>query len=214
MVTSFQEKALAEAREEYPRYFEALEQHPFALVGQEVPAVGREGTMRLASTQDARDWQDAVKQILAEEVRDRATREFDENRSVLNTVHSSVELFQRNADLVPNRPGFDKDLADRFAATMKPYELRVDGKLQGYTVPTQPIIDALRAQVQLERAATSGTPTPPAAPASAPQAAAPAAPAAPADQPQAGIASKAGTSSEREDYSTLFGTIGLPDFQI
>lgn len=204
-------------QDEYPKYFETLERHPFALVGQTVPAIGREGTMVLNSTQDARDWQEAVKGLLAEEVRDRASRQLDENRQVLNTLHSSVELFQRNGDLMPGTNGFDKELADAFAAAVKPYELRVDGKLHGYTVPTQPIIDALRAQLQVTRAANPQTAAPaaPAAPASTPGAPASAAGGVThADQPQAGITSKAGQSSEREDYSTLFGTIGLPNFQI
>ena len=40
------------------------------------------------------------------------------------------------------------------------------------------------------------------------------APTAPAEPPQAGIVSKAGNSTEKEDFSTLFGTIGLPNLTI
>jgi hypothetical protein len=81
----------------------------------------------------------------------------------------------------------------------KPYELRVDGKLHGYTIDVQPLIAQLRTQLQSEAKA-------------APAAAAPAKPAKPkADAPQAGIRSKAGSGAETEDFSTLFGTLGLPD---
>lgn len=214
MGAAYQETALKEVQDEYPKYFETLEQHPFALVGQTVPAIGREGTMVLGSTADARDWQEAVKGILAEEIRGRASKQLDENRQVLNTLHASVELFQRNGDLMPGTTGFDKDLADRFAKAVEPYELRVEGKLHGYTVPVQPIVDALRAQLQGERASAPAAPAAPAGGA-APAASAPAAGGGtPADQPQAGIASKAGQSSEQEGFGTLFGTIGLPNFQI
>ena len=34
------------------------------------------------------------------------------------------------------------------------------------------------------------------------------------EPPQAGIPSKAGSGAEKEDFSTLFGTIGLPNLQI
>jgi hypothetical protein len=192
---------------EHAQYFQALEQHPRLLVGQEVPAIGREGMEVLRDTDDAREWQDAVKSLLAAEVRDRASRAMDDNSDFLSTVHASIELFQNNPDLVPNAPGFDKDLADRFATLAEPYELRVEGKLQGYSIPVQPIIAQLRAQLVAERAT-------PAAGEAASTPAAPAAAAPPADPPQAGIQSKAGSGDQAEDFSTLFGTIGLPNLRI
>ena len=217
LTEGFQATALAEVKEEFPKYFEAIETHPYRLTGMEVPAIGREGTVRLNSTEEAREWQDAVKHELAAEVRDRASRQLDEQRPTLNTLHASVELFQKNTDLVPGTASFDTDLANRFAAMAKPYELRVDGKLNGYSIPVQPIIDSLRAQLQAERAAAPAAPAgAPAAPASTPGQQAPAAAAVThGDQPQAGIPSKAGNSGEQaEDFSTLFGTIGMPNFQI
>lgn len=115
----------------------------------------------------------------------------------LETIHASVALFQKNPDLIPGTKGFNRDLADRFAAMAQPYEVRVDGKLQGYSIPVQPIIDNLRKQSQ-PPAAAAATPAPTPQP----------------DPPQAGIASKAGSSTEKEDFSTLFGTIGLPNMVI
>lgn len=217
LTEGFQATALAEVREEFPKYFEAIETHPYRLTGAEVPAIGREGTIRLNSTEEAREWQDAVKHELAAEVRDRASRQLDEQRGTLNTIHASVELFQKNTDLVPGTATFDTELANRFAKMAQPYELRVDGKLNGYSIPVQPIIDSLRAQLQSERTAAPVPPAgAPAAPASTPGQQAPAAAAStPGDQPQAGIPSKAGNSGEQaEDFSTLFGTIGLPNLTI
>lgn len=197
---------------EHKQYFEALEKHPRLLAGTQVPAIGREGMETLRDAADAKEWQDAVKSILVQEVRDRAGREMEGSADFLNTVHASIELFQNNADLIPGTKGFDKDLANRFATLATPYELRVDGKLQGYSIPVQPIIDQLRSQIATERSAKAAAS--PATPASAAKAGAASTPAAPADPPQAGISSKAGSSSEVEDFSTLFGTIGLPNLKI
>lgn len=199
-------------REEHANYFAALEKHPRLLVGTQVPAIGREGMETLKDTADAREWQEAVKSILGEEVVSRASVKLDENRDFLTTVHASIDLFKNNVDLIPGTKGFDKDLADRFATFAKPYELRVDGKLQGYSVPVQPIIDQLREQVVKERAQAPA--------ASSPAAGAPAASAAGAstppavDPPQAGVQSKAGSGDSKEDFSTLWGTIGLPDLTL
>ena len=68
----FQDEALAEARTEHVQYFEAIEKHPRLLVGTQVPAIGKEGFETIQSTEDARDWQEAVKQILVQEVREKA----------------------------------------------------------------------------------------------------------------------------------------------
>jgi hypothetical protein len=155
-----------------------------------------------------------------EEVKDRSMRAMEENSGFLDTIHASIDLFTRNADLVPGTAEFDVDLANRFTDLAAPYELRVDGKLQGYSIPVQPIIDQLRTRLTEERSrpanppqsetaassvpAATGVATPP----SAPAAATPAAP------PQAGIQSKAGGGVQEEDFSVLFGTIGLPNLRI
>jgi hypothetical protein len=219
---AFQTAALEEVQEEHASYFEALEQHPRLLVGTEVPALDREGMEVLRDANDAREWQEAVKQILVEEVRERAERAMDENDGFLSTIHSSVELFQKNTDLIPGTKEFDIELANRFTEMAEPYELRVEDKLQGYSIPVQPIIESIRKQLVAERAQRQASPPKPAADgASAPAAAAAAnpapaaaAPPKPTDAPQAGIPSKAGNSDQKEDFSTLFGTIGLPDLQI
>ena len=178
------------------------------LVGVEVPSLnGPEGSMEtLRDADDAREWQEAVKVLLTEEVRERTAKAMDENKGILDTVHQSIELFAKNKDLVPGTRQFNRRLADRFASMVKPYELRVEGKLHGYTIPVQPLIDQLRTSLASET---------PAAPAAPPKAAATKTPARQADPPQAGIGSKAGSSSDdAEDFSTLFGTLGLPNLRI
>lgn len=212
-------------REEYTKYFEALETHPRLLVGREVPKIGgRDGEMeRLRDSTDAKEWQDAIKSLLVEEVKDRAVRRAEDDRGSMETLHASVELFQNNHDLIPGTKQFDSQLATRFVALAKPYEHRVDGKLRGYSIPVQPLVNQLRSEIAAERA-RAATPAAPAtnapaagpAPVSAIPSAAPAASAPVAvDPPQAGIPSKAGAGAEgKEDFSTLFGTIGLSGFQI
>jgi hypothetical protein len=174
-----------------------------------VPALQGEGMETLKSTEDAREWQEAVKSILVSEVRDRAGRQMEESADFLATVHQSIELFQNNSDLVPETKEFDVELANRFATMAQPYELRVEGKLQGYSIPVQPLINSLRTALAAERAAK-----PPAAAATSPAAAAGNTPPKPDDAPQAGIPSKAGNGTNVEDFTTLFGTIGLPNLQI
>ena len=181
-------------------------------MGQTVPAVGKEGDETLQSAADAREWQEAVKSVLVKEVQARASKTLDENRDYLQTLHASIELFQKNPDLRPGTKDFDVDLANRFAVMAKPYEVRHDGKLQGYSIPVQPLIEQLREQVHQARQAA---PAAPAAPSPAAGAQQPPAPAQTQEQPQAGVASKAGNSGDApESFSTLFGTLGLPDLQI
>jgi hypothetical protein len=202
-------------QKEHAQYFEALQKHPRLLVGTEVPRINGEGMEKLRDSGDAKEWQEAVKHILVEEVRDRASKAMEENSDFLTTIHGSIELFQNNADLVPGTKEFDVDLANRFSTLMEPYELRNDGKLQGYSIPVQPIVNQLRAQVAAERTKAT-TRESQGSPASGAGASTPSAPAAAADPPQAGVTSKAGSgaSSDASDFSTLFGTIGLPDLQI
>lgn len=231
MSTAFEEKvleayrteALDAVRTEHAKYFEALEKHPRLLVGTRVPSITGEGDEVLGDTNDAREWQEAVKSILVDEVRDRADKAVEENASFLDTIHASIELFTKNNDLMPGTKDFDVELANRFAEIAAPYELRTDdGKLQGYSIPVQPIIDQLRTRLVAERASKAAAPaapaSQPAAPAGGQGASTPptpsAAPGAPAEQPQAGIPSKAGQGDQAEDFSALFGTIGLPDLRI
>lgn len=186
---------------QYGRYFEQLRKHPRQLVGQQVPSInGREGMETLRDSQDAADWQGAVKQLLSNELRDRVSRRADADRQTMDVLHSSIGLFQNNNDLVPGTRQFNRVLADRFGEIAKPYELRVDGKLQGWSIPVQPLIDQLRKQLAEQAKQQPPAPPAPAAPVQAP---------APKDDPpQRGLPSRAGASTEEEDYSVFFGTLG------
>lgn len=159
----------------------------------------------LRNSEDAKEWQEAVKSLLVGDIRERATTKMEESADFLNTVHASIDLFKNNPDLIPGTKGFNRQLADQFAGMMEPYEVRVDGKLQGYSIPVQPIIEKLRANLKTPAVSLPSQPVPPAAaPSALPR----------PEPPQAGIPSKASSGAEREDFSTLFGTIGLPNLQI
>ena len=197
--------ALEEVKTEFSKYVSALEQHPRLLVGQKVPAIGKEGDEILRDSQDAKEWQDAVSHLLRAEVQSRAERLSEGSSSTLQTLHSSIELFQNNPDLVPGTKQFDRDLADQLMRIVKPYEMRVEGKLHGFAIPVQPLVNQLRSQLAVQRAAVP----PPAAPA-----APPAPKATPAPAPQAGISSKAGQATETEGFDALFGTLGLSGIRL
>lgn len=185
-------------KEEYSNYFDALNKHPRQLVGQEVPSLTGPGKERLRDSDDAKDWQDAVKTLLANEAASRVETQRTEMSEVFTTVHSSIEMFTKNPDLIPGTKGFNKELADAFASAVGDYQLKSGGKLIGYSVPVQPIINALRS-AQAKAA--------PAAPAPAPQATAQQlraqeqarTPTGQWDGPQAGIRSSAGTSAGAEN---------------
>lgn len=198
---AFQQQSFQAVQEEYKAYFDALKKHPRLLVGTQVPDLNssEDGAMEtLRDAADAESWQEAVKSLLTEEVQERTQAAMDENKDIISTVHAGIELFTRNKDLVPGTKQFNRTLADRFATVAKPYELRIDGKLHGYTIPVQPLIDQLRTQLASEPRSRP-----------APAAAAPVPPKKQPPRPQKGIKSKAGSGSEQEDYSTLFGTLGF-----
>ena len=208
-LAAFRQEELTTLQTEYAKYFDALQKHPRLLVGTEVPNLrdnsGRE-METLRSSEDAADWQEALKAILVSEMNERVRQRVESVAGAQQTLIDSAELFRNNKDLVPGTKQFDKELADGFIRVARPYMVRENGKLQGFSIPVQPLIDSIRSDLVRQRAAA---PKAPAAPPPAPKA-----PAAPPPAPQAGIQSKAGASSSApEDYSVLFGTLGMPDFR-
>lgn len=198
---------IQELQTELPQHFEAINKHPRELVGQKVQSVtDLSKTEVLRDAADAESWQGAMKRLLAQEVASRVGDRQEGMRDQFQTVHASIDLFRNNVDLVPGTKQFDSELANRFVAFAKDYEVRSGGgKLLGWNVPVQPLINQLRTQMAAERAAK---PAAPAAPSAQQQRAAEqqrnqvgqfAAPAAPAPGPQAGIVSKAGTGAGTED---------------
>lgn len=204
----FHEAAVEDVKKDYAPFFERLEQHPRALVGEEVPDLrpnAKPGAKEvLRDEADVKSWQEMVKGLLVDEVKERATKAIETNQAAISTVHQSIQLFQNNKDLRPGTAEFDKDLADRLATITKPYELRVDGKLHGFTIPIQPLVDNIRTALKTEREAAAKPPADqPASETGKPGEEKK------VDPPQVGIQSKSGVSEEKEDFSTLFGTIGI-----
>ena len=201
MLEVYKQDALETLRTDYPKYFEALEKHPRVLVGTEVPAIGHDGMETLRDSADAKEWQEAVRAHLADELRQKVSAASDDNQDFMRTVQSSVELFQKNPDLVPGTKQFDLEVANEFVKMATPYETRnQEGKLLGYQIPVQPLIDTVRQMIQSRRTAAPAAPAAPAATPATPP---------PAEPPQAGLSSKAGVSSHGEDFSPLFRTLGL-----
>lgn len=168
----------------------------------------------LRDSADAAEWQAAIKQMLVAEVRSRATRAMESEAGNLSTVHASIKMFQDNPDLIPGTKDFDVQLANAFSEFAEPYQVRVDGKLQGYSIPVQPIINQLRARLVADRAKAAATSSSAAATPAAGGTPAPPAAGAPVEPPQAGIPSKPGAGEAEDDFSVLFGTLGLPNLRI
>lgn len=189
-------------REEFPRHFEALQQHPRLLVGEEVPDPKTGNMIRLRDSADATDWQAAMKHVLVAEIESRAAAKQGEMAGVFETVHSSIDLFRNNADLIPGAKQFDKELANEFAAAVKDYETRTaEGKLIGFSVPVQPLINQIRTRLTAQRAAASAPSAPAAAPTPQQQRVQeqPRTATGQWEAPQAGITSKAGSSGNSDD---------------
>jgi len=183
--------------------------HPRLLVNTEVPSLRDDGQMiRLADEADVKSWQDALKAVLVSDLNSRVARLTEESAGTAEVIHASIDLLRNNPDLVPGTRQFDEELANRVAAFVKHAEIRVDGKLYGWSTPVQPLVAQLRTQLAAERSAKGSAPA---------AAAAPVTPAAPAHEPQGGLLSQAGAGGDQSsanDFSTLFGTLGLPDLQI
>lgn len=179
-----------------------MEKHPRELVGVEVPNVVTGKMEVLRDAADAESWQSAVKRLLVQDVKARASAKADDLRGTFETVHASIDLFRNNVDLIPGTKQFDGELAKQFVEMAKDYELRADGKLVGYSVPVQPIINQLRARLASSRAAApAAAQSAQAAPTAQQQRAAEQArnPIGQFDGPQAGITSRAGSSGGGSD---------------
>lgn len=174
--------------------------HPRTLVGEEVQSLSHDGKETLRDAADAAQWQEAAKHLLVQTIEDRVATKQQELQGSYATVHASIDLFRNNSDLVPGTKQFDKELADEFAAMVKDYEVRSDGKLIGYSVPVQPLINQLRNKRTAARTAAAAPPAP------TPQQQRAAGQQRSQDTgrweaPQTGITSKAGSSRESDDVA-------------
>jgi hypothetical protein len=155
---AIQQEVFGELRTEFTKYFDALDQHPRTLVGQRVPSATGQGEEVLKDSQDARDWQEAIKQQLAQIAATRVDQKKEDMRQVFETVHSSIELFQNNLDLYPGTKQFDRELADAFVAAAEPYALKSNGKRAQF-VATRAVKAAAPAAGAPAAPAATGTPT-------------------------------------------------------
>jgi hypothetical protein len=207
MAQSFKAQAFSQVREELnPDFIKFLRVSPIALVGSEVPSIAvnaRPGdTMRILDTQMARDWHEGVTKLIENE------QQNENIRPLMSVIQDSFLMFQNNPDLFPYAAEFDQELADQFASIAEAYELRVDGKLFGYQVDVQPLINGLRSQLVAQRAVTGERQQVETRTVQQRQAAAaqPRTEDGRFDTPQAGIASKSGMEGEPDDdFSTFWG---------
>lgn len=195
--TSFEQQAVEQAQEDYPHYIEVLQLHPLELVGKELPSIdGSDDNVVFRTADEIAHYQEAVKTILQRELAQSVEQRRADSNEVLDVVHASIQLFQDNPDLVPGSKSYNKQLASEFVKIAEPYALKMNGKLTGYSIPVQGLVDQVRARIK-------AAPT-------APAAKAPAKKAAPGAKPQAGIPSKAGASGEgAEDYAPMWKALGI-----
>lgn len=219
MEESFRQAANQELRTEIdPRYYEALEKHPMALVGESVPGVKGDGQMMvLRDTAEARDWQDATKALIEAEVAAKIRTKSDEVRPLMGVIQESILMLQNNSDLIPGTKEYDPELAEQFTKIAKSYELRIGDKLYGYQVNVQPLINELRTNLG-ERRGASGEQANQAAREAQQRRAAEQSrnQAGQFDAPQAGISSKANVSGDtgNDDYSVFWSGVGMPNVSI
>lgn len=194
-----QQEVVADLRQEYGQHFQLIEAPARMLIGKQVPSLDPEkDTEVLRDLADATDYQNATKQLLSREVNSRVQGKVQEQGSYLNVVGQSIDLLQANPDLLR-----DKELADRVAQLIAPYEYKKDGKLLGWSVDVKPLVGQVRTALAAERAARTTVPSP--APNSAPAASPPA----PVEEPQAGIRSSAGQVADPDTFDQLWSTLGF-----
>lgn len=184
---------------EYKNYFDRLRVHPRTLVGEQVMAVNGKGMETLRDAEDARQWQEAIKQILASELESRVLSKQEELKDSYSTVHASIDLFRNNADLIPGTKQFDPELANEFVAMVKDFEVRSNDRLIGFSVPVQPIINQLRSKLVASRAAAEAPQAPPTPQQQRASEQARSQETGRWEAPQGGISSKAGSSVETND---------------
>lgn len=180
------EQVSKQIQEEYGAYLQALQVSPSALVGRTVPGLDSDEDITLASREEADRWQQGVRQELGYIV-DGMTKEAQQKmQEQYQPLQHVVDLFRNNPDLVPGAPGFNKNLADLVAEHAKDYAVtNEEGKITGYKVPLQPLVNALR-KVFAQPTTVASKPKQEKT--------------APAEKPQVGLRSQAGQSSGKENF--------------
>lgn len=194
---------LAAMREEFESYFQAAEIPARNLIGKTVPSLDPDkDTEVIRDLSDAQDYQQATRETLVKELQSRVSNTIQENQEYLQVVGQSIDMIQANPDLLR-----DRQLADRVAQLIQPYEYRQDGKLLGWSVNVLPLVARVREQLKVERAAKKAPPV--SQPAKTQKQAAP-----PADPPQAGLRSSATQTGESDSFDQLWSTLGFSSGQV
>jgi len=199
-----------------PKYFEAIQQHPYRLVGQKVPGLTPGAPdITIRDSQEAKDWQEATSQLLKEEADSIVKERQREIAPLMGVIQDSVQLFQNNPDLIPNTKQFNPELAKRVMGIAEAYQYKINGKLIGFQTNLQPIINSIRADLassqaqgqgaqarqEQQRQQAQGQTRNQTGQFTTDQ----------ATGPQAGIPSKSGMSGEEEDdYSVFLNAMGVP----
>ena len=205
----FRTRAIGEVREQIaPEFLDAINNPARFLVGETLPSLHKPNeTETIKSLEDAKNWQETAQSIITKQVNTRTAALLEDARPTLSILQDSVQMFQQNKDMIPGTAEFNPALAKAFVKMAKAYEVRNDGKLLGYKVDVQPLIDHLRTQIA----------APPAAPTPRQEQAAGQVrnEAGQFDAPQAGIPNKAGISGEPgDDYSAFWAASGVGHLNI
>lgn len=135
-----------------PIYLQMMRLTPRELIGKQVPSFNKDGNETLRDRDDAKDWLETLNETLSREVELKVERKMEETRDVTNTLQESIQLFQNNTDMIPNTKNFDPELVSRFYKVAKHYTQTRDGKIIGFAVNVQPLINEIRQDLAKERA--------------------------------------------------------------
>ena len=206
---ALREAAIQEIRKDIdPSIIQAINSPPRLLIGDTVPSIKAGGEPEvIKSSEDAKDWQDAVRQVISAQIATRTEALMGEARPVLSTLQDSVSLFRNNKDLVPGTNEFNPELVRRFITMAGAYIHRIDGKAVGFRVDVQPLIDSIRDELGTTAPAPTARQEQVAGQARTPEGR--------FDAPQAGIPSTSGLSGvEEESYDAFWKTLNMPTMNI
>lgn len=159
MQESFRRAAEEQLNKEIDPIFKTvLETDPYLLVGQSLPSLRPDAKPEdkdlMTDSAKAAEYKRALQSLVEAEIKDDVAKREKDVMPMMSVLQESALMFQNNPDLIPNTDKFDQQLAERVARVGKSYELVVNGKVTGYQVNMQPIINELREQLTKERAET------------------------------------------------------------
>jgi len=203
-----------------PQFFDIMRLRPTQMVGMEVPSVrpgaAPEERIKLLDSAMARQYQEDIGGMIEDQITDVASRQADSLRPMMSVIQDAIQMLDNNPDLIPGTKGFDPELQKRVIEVGKSYEVRANGKMMGYQVKMQPIINVIRNELAKERGTVGAQKQQQQQAAARSAAAAARAAEQPRrqggqfDSPQVGITSKTMPSGKEEaDYTPFWEATGL-----